>query len=202
MKSKVIILTVLLISWLEDPEDAKTNIEVIEYFAGAGMIAQLAGRLGYVSCGYDLEYGEQRAKQTGRRNSMDLNSNAGFILAVKLILRGSFNNLVGLFAVVCSSFVPVNRGTGSRDIMVPEGNEQIPSVRRSNKLVSRKLAQKHNNLYLGCSDPSTRFSLPPALPQESSSQFAAEECDPHAPGALRRRGDWHGEPQQQLDCNA
>lgn len=139
MNTKVIILVVLMISWMEDPPEVKQNFQVIEFFSGIGRIAQLSERLGYVSCGYDLDYGKEKAKKTGKRSSMDLNSNAGFVLAVKLILRGAFNNLVGLFAVVCSSFVPVNRGTGSRDLMVPEGNESVPSVRRSNKLMSRKL---------------------------------------------------------------
>ena len=141
----MIILLVLLISWMEDPDPqdvaVKQDVQVIEYFAGVGRIAQLSQKVGYVSCGFDLDYGKQSSKRTGRRNPLDLNSNAGFILAVKLILRSKFNDLVAIFAVCCSSFVPINRATGSRDILVPEGNENIPSVRKSNKLLSRKLCQ-------------------------------------------------------------
>eukprot|EP00438_Fugacium_kawagutii_P024494 Skav231612 [mRNA] locus=scaffold2184:20994:21915:- [translate_table: standard] len=119
---KVIILLVLLISWMEDPAvDTKQDIQVIEYFAGAGRIAQLSERVGYRAVGYDLEYGKKAAHRSGKRNPLDLNSNAGMVLAIKLILRSSFNDLVGLFAVCCSSFVPINRGTGDRDILVPEG---------------------------------------------------------------------------------
>ena len=140
--SQVIVFLVLLISWMEDPEVVnKKNIQVIEFFAGVGRIAQISEHMGYQSVAHDLEYGKGIAKRTGKRNSMDLNSNAGFVLAVKLILRGSFNELVGIFAVCCSSFVPVNRGTGGRDLLVPEGNEHIVSVRRSNKLISRRLVQ-------------------------------------------------------------
>lgn len=58
-------------------------------------------------------------------------------LAIGLVLRSEFAALVAFFAVCCSSFVPINRGTGDRSILTPEGNEQIPSVRRSNKLMSR-----------------------------------------------------------------
>ncbi len=119
----------------------KKNIQVIEFFAGVARIAQVSERVGYQSVAYDLEYGKGIAKKKGKRNAMDLNSNAGFVLAVKLILRGSFDELVAIFAVCCSSFVPVNRGTGSRDILVPEGNEHVVSVRRSNKLLSRRLVQ-------------------------------------------------------------
>ena len=143
--AQVVILLVLLISWMEDPDPkdvaVKTEIQVLEYFAGVGRIAQLSEKIGYVSCGFDLDYGKQSSKRSGRRNPLDLNSSAGFILAVKLILRSKFNDLVAIFAVCCSSFVPINRATGSRDILVPEGNENIPSVRKSNKLLSRKLCQ-------------------------------------------------------------
>lgn len=140
VSTKVIILLVLLISWMEDPATVtKKEIKVIEFFAGVGRVAQLSEKLGLESVGYDLEYGVKQAKKTGRRNALDLNSNAGFILAVKLILRGAFGDLKAIFAVCCSSFVPVNRGTGSRDLLVPEGDENVPSVRRSNKLLSRML---------------------------------------------------------------
>lgn len=138
-KSKVIIFLVLLVSWMEDDNNVKSNFQVIEYFAGVGRIAQVADRKGYQSVAFDLTYGEERAARKGKRSSMDLNSNAGFVLAIKLILRSEFNSAVAIFAVLCSSFVPVNRGTGSRDILVPEGNENVVSVRKSNKLLSRLL---------------------------------------------------------------
>ena len=83
--------------------------------------------------------GLQQPKDLGCRNPLDLNSNGGLVLAIKLILRSRFNAVIGLFAILCSSFVPVNRGTGSRDLLVPEGDEQVVSVRKSNKLVSRSL---------------------------------------------------------------
>ena len=140
---QVIILLVLLVSWMDDPSPEiakpKQEIQVIEYFAGCGRIAYMAERVGYQSVGYDLDYGKKSASKSGKRNPLDLNSNAGFCLAIKLILRSSFNNLIAVFAVCCSSFVPVNRGTGGRDLLVPEGDEGIPSVRRSNKLLARML---------------------------------------------------------------
>lgn len=139
LKSKVIIFLVLLVSWMEDENNVKSNFQVIEYFAGVGRIAQVAHRKGYQSVAFDLTYGEERAARVGKRSPMDINSNAGFALAIKMILRSEFNSAVGIFAVLCSSFVPVNRGTGSRDIMIPEGNENVVSVRKSNKLLSRLL---------------------------------------------------------------
>ena len=138
--SQVIIFMVLLISWMEDPAIVnKKDIQVIEYFAGVARIAQVSERRGYQSVAYDLDFGKRVSEKSGKRNPLDLNSNAGFVLAVKLILRCRFNELVAVFAVCCSSFVPVNRGTGRRDLLVPEGDENVPSVRRSNKLLSRRL---------------------------------------------------------------
>ena len=138
--AQVIIFLVLLISWMEDPAVVtKKDIQVLDYFAGAARITQLSERMGYQAVAYDLEYGKRVSAKKGKRNPFDLNSNAGFVLAVKLILRCSFNDLVAVFAVCCSSFVPVNRGTGHRDLLVPEGDENVPSVRRSNKLLSRIL---------------------------------------------------------------
>lgn len=135
---KVIILLTLLVSWMEDPVgiDYKQDIQCIEYFAGVGRIAQLSAHVGYTSIGFDIDYGTRRR---GKRSPMDLNSNAGLVLAIRIILRSSFNDLAAMFAVVCSSFVPVNRGTGGRDLLVPEGDENVPSVRRGNKLLCRIL---------------------------------------------------------------
>ena len=124
---------------MEDGDGVKDNIEVIEYFSGVGRVAKLADHVGYKAVAFDMDDGVATAKRSGRRNPLDLNSNGGFVLAVKLILRSRFNAVIGLFAILCSSFVPVNRGTGSRDLLVPEGDEQVVSVRKSNKLVSRNL---------------------------------------------------------------
>ena len=48
------------------------------------------------------------------------------------------DELISTFAICCSSFAPVNRGTGSRDLLVPEGDENVVSV-KANKLLSRNL---------------------------------------------------------------
>ena len=58
-------------------------------------------------------------------------------LAVSLVLRSKLDELVAAFGVCCSSFIPINRGTSSRDILCPEGNEQVVSVRKANKMMSR-----------------------------------------------------------------
>ncbi|CAK9102213.1 unnamed protein product [Durusdinium trenchii] len=133
---KVIILLVLLVSWMEDDEGTQTEYGLIEYFSGVGRVAQMAEMGGIHAVAYDFEYSMPKV---GKRRSMDMNSSAGLVLAIKLILRSRFNQLVSLFATCCSSWTPVNRGTGKRCIITPHGDEQVPSVRKSNKLVSRSV---------------------------------------------------------------
>ena len=92
------------------------NLECVEFFAGVGRIAGLARGVGLQAAAYDIQYGEGAHRKAGARSAMDLNSNAGLVLAIKLVLRGHFNQLAAFFAVCCSSFVHVNRGTGQRDL--------------------------------------------------------------------------------------
>ena len=56
-------------------------------------------------------------------------------LAIHLLLCS--DSVAAFYAVVCSSWVPVNRGSTLRDILTPLGNEDYPSVRRGNKLTAR-----------------------------------------------------------------
>ena len=56
-------------------------------------------------------------------------------LGIHLLLSSEF--VAAFFAVVCSSYVPVNRGSTGRSLMTPLGNEDYPHVRRSNKMTSR-----------------------------------------------------------------
>lgn len=138
----MVILLTLLVSWMEDAGPVRDNLQCIEFFAGVGRIAALARGVGLRAAAYDIQYGEGPQCKPGARSVMDLNSNAGLVLAIKLVLRGHFNQLAAFFAVCCSSFVPVNRGTGKRDILVPEGDERVLSVRKSNKLLTRTLAEQ------------------------------------------------------------
>ena len=54
-----------------------------------------------------------------------------------LILRGELDGLVGSLACVCSSYVPVNAGTSKRDLLCALGDDNVVSVRKSNKMTSR-----------------------------------------------------------------
>ncbi|CAE7198229.1 unnamed protein product, partial [Symbiodinium sp. KB8] len=132
----VIIFLVLLVWWLDVSPD--TGYQFLDYFSGKARLALMAEAAGYKVQAYDIAYGVQRAKKRGRRSSMDLNSNAGMVIAVSLILRSKLDHLVAAFGVVCSSFVPVNRGTSKRSYLCPRGDENVVSVRKGNKLMARE----------------------------------------------------------------
>lgn len=60
-------------------------------------------------------------------------------LAIFLILNSEWEAAVGVLAVVCSSWVPVNRASAGRSWVTPLGNEDYLRVRKSNKLTARSL---------------------------------------------------------------
>ncbi|CAE7829649.1 unnamed protein product [Symbiodinium sp. CCMP2592] len=68
---------------------------------------------------------------------MDINSPAGFGLAIWLILQGRPNAFFCLLAPVCSSWVLTNTGTSQRSIAFAEGNSNLAYVRAANQMTSR-----------------------------------------------------------------
>ena len=141
--AQVVILLTVMISWLEDPDGVKTELQVLEFFSGSARVAQLSEFIGLRSAAFDIDYGKVgEGFKRGKRSSLDLNARAGLVMAIKLILRSKFDEVICMLATCCSSWVPINRGTAQRDICCPLGDENIPSVRRSNKLVSRKLGAR------------------------------------------------------------
>ena len=61
---------------------------------------------------------------------------------MSLVLRSKFDGMAAAFGVCCSSFIPINMGTSGRDLLCPEGNEQVVSVRKANKMMGRTGAQR------------------------------------------------------------
>ena len=182
--AQAIVLLVLLVSWLDDgPGPIKNDLEVIEFFSGAARVSKLSHRMGMRVVAYDMDYASAKP---GRRGSMDLNSNAGFALAIKLILRSKFNAVIGIFAVCCSSFVPVNRGTGGRDILVPGGDERVVHVRKSNKLLGRNLGDFSSALR-----STSVFNL-----------LIAKECNTDGSDGGSWRNLGFGKPSELPDCLA
>ena len=53
-----------------------------------------------------------------------------------LILQGNWSQLCAIFGTCCSSFVAINASSG-RDILIPEGREDLPNVVRANRLLCR-----------------------------------------------------------------
>lgn len=129
---KVIILLVLLTWWQDFPKD-EAPYQVLEFYAGVGRIAALSKFASFKAGAVDLEYGKGCRKRS--RPPMDMNSNAGLLLCIHLLLCS--DNVAAFFAVVCSSMVPVSRGSTLRSFLTPLGCEDFIGVRRSNKMTSR-----------------------------------------------------------------
>ncbi|CAK9032143.1 Uncharacterized protein SCF082_LOCUS19941 [Durusdinium trenchii] len=119
------------------------GLQVIEMFAGVARVAKVASRLGLRSRAFeimfDASHGKKRYKKNGhmKRSFMDMNGDAGFALAVALILASKWGDCLALLAIVCSSFSVVNRGTSERDELIPWGASFRPSVRTANKMTTR-----------------------------------------------------------------
>jgi len=73
-----------LVSFLEVPEwddDANSNLDVVEFFAGVARISRLAHWMGLRTKAYDIAYTpvnpEEVKRGKPRRSAMDLNGSAG-----------------------------------------------------------------------------------------------------------------------------
>ena len=72
-------------------------------------------------------------------------------LCIHLMLCSEWESIAAYFAIVCSSWVPVNRGSTGRSIMTPLGNEDFIPVRKANKMTSRNLETCYSSvLWLLC----------------------------------------------------
>ena len=60
-------------------------------------------------------------------------------LAVMMVLPGEFAGIFTMLAPVCSSFSSVNLASSCRSILTPWGLTSSTSVRRGNKIVSRRM---------------------------------------------------------------
>ena len=104
---------------------------MVEYFAGVGRVARLAGLSGYNSAGFDVIHGFPKGKAAqgrGGRSLMDMTSAAGFSplvlilsfscvsgvrLALAMALQGKVGQAVSFYAVCCSSWVHLNAGASN-----------------------------------------------------------------------------------------
>ena len=62
-------------------------------------------------------------------------------LAIYLLLQCDPSNFFHLEALVCSSWVHINKGTSRRSYLVPEGDTTRPGIRAANRMASRPIAE-------------------------------------------------------------
>ena len=95
--TKVVVLLVLLVWWLDIPKHH--DYQVVEYFAGVGRIAALAKLCGFTTAAVDIDYSRELGKRMGRRAPMDLNGNAGLVFQV-------CNCLIVLYIIIPLYIIP------------------------------------------------------------------------------------------------
>ncbi|CAK8992823.1 Uncharacterized protein SCF082_LOCUS3230 [Durusdinium trenchii] len=132
---KVVVFLIILVWFLDIPKP-QNEYQLLEFYAGVGRIASLAKWCGFSTAAVDIQYGAHRQRE-GKRRPMDINGNAGLVLCIHLLLTSEWEQVVAFFAIVCSSYVPVNRHSTGRTLLTPLGNENYIGVRRSNKMTSR-----------------------------------------------------------------
>ena len=103
------------------------DVHFFELFAGCGCVTRAQQRRGFIATSMEIER-DQKFE--------DFNSPHGFLYAVLMILRLRPGGGC-LAAIVCSSWVNLNRGTSGRSVLRPLGNKDVPSVKSGNLQASR-----------------------------------------------------------------
>ena len=57
-----------------------------------------------------------------------------------MVLEADLGNFLAVIAVVCTSFVGINRGTNQRSILTPYGREDLGFIQEGNCMMERCLA--------------------------------------------------------------
>lgn len=139
------IYLVLMAWWIKEMGygwDLGDGLDLIEFYSGVGRIAKSAFHMGLQSRSFDIDHdkpplGESVHSNMPKRSSFDLNGEAGFLLAIMMILHGKWADLISTLAVVCSSWSVVNLATSQRNLLLPYGNARSTSVIRANRMVAR-----------------------------------------------------------------
>lgn len=128
---KVMITAVMLIFWLRAPAFGPfERWDVVDLFAGQARIARLARQYGQSSIAMDIGYHEDP-------HIFDINSEPGFVMALKSILEGRYGSLLVTLGVCCSSWITTSNGSTKRSFLTPMGCCLYATVAAANKMVSR-----------------------------------------------------------------
>ncbi|CAJ1354937.1 unnamed protein product [Effrenium voratum] len=115
------------------------ELQYCEFFAGAAECFRAVQNARINSCAVDIKY--MQPEDYKQWNSFDLLSPAGLALGIWLLLQCRENAFFVVYAVTCSSWVTINRGTSQRSLLCPEGfAEGLNYIKQANALTSRKLA--------------------------------------------------------------
>ena len=127
---KVLLRVLLLLILQENLARGFCDCDGIELFAGCMAITAAFQAIGYLFIPFEIKLSRR----------MDINSQVGFSVALRMMLRLRRNkgSIVWL-APVCSSWTWTNRGTSLRSPLDPEGNTEHKYIRDANLMVSRTI---------------------------------------------------------------
>ena len=104
----------------------KTDLDMVEYFAGEQAVTHAWASAGFRACPFEMKLDPLA----------DILSTKGFVLALMMALMVKDHGFA-MIATVCSSWVFVNRATSKRSVWNPLGDTHVKSVALANEMVSR-----------------------------------------------------------------
>ncbi|CAL1127919.1 unnamed protein product [Cladocopium goreaui] len=136
---RVFLQIVILVWYTDGLFDLGEEFQWLEFFAGVANCTLYMRRAGYVSGKFDILYCDKTKQGQRKSNWHDLLSPSGFALALVFILKQKTSDCISWFAIKCSSFTGVNRGTSKRSACNSIGDPSVYSVGMSNALLERTI---------------------------------------------------------------
>ncbi|CAL1134470.1 unnamed protein product [Cladocopium goreaui] len=132
---KVLALCILMIIWTPTFK-CNQEYQLFEFFAGNANLSKCARASGLTTASFDILFDAQKPGRSYGSNSMDILSDSGFALCLHSLLC-SAEEFLATFAIKCSSWSAVNRGTSFRTPCTSIGYEEYESVYTSNTMAGR-----------------------------------------------------------------
>ncbi|CAJ1430186.1 unnamed protein product [Effrenium voratum] len=128
------VLCVLLIWWTENLYDKGEEYDSLEFFSGNSNFTKVMRMSGLKAARFDVLY----CSKDRKHNYMDILSSPGLALAILYVIKGNSScGFLALFAIKCSSWCAVNKGTSHRSACSAEGCLEYTSVCEANVMLER-----------------------------------------------------------------
>ena len=120
------------------------ELDGVEFFAGCHILTRCVRSHGYKFAAMDQQFWKhyknsrrRLQKKMPRTNFFNLLTAGGFISAIIAILSCQPGHFLAVFAITCSTWVSMSKGSTGRTFLAPRGLLTAPSVKAANVLASR-----------------------------------------------------------------